>query len=111
MSRRMLAWAGVLVLVTITVALVGWRVHGGRWVRVETPSMGTEAPVGTLLWVAPVDPSTLRSGDLITFRAPRNGAIYSHLVETVHADGTLSTRGRISAVDPWRLPPEAVVGK
>lgn len=110
-SRRVAAWAGVAVLVAVTAVLVGWYLQGGRWVRVETPSMGTEAPVGSLLWVRPVAFEELRAGDLITFRAPGSGQTYSHLVAEVHADGTVSTQGRISARDPWRVGADDVVGR
>lgn len=112
MTRRIAAWAGVAVLLAITVVLAGWRVHGGRWVRVETPSMGTRAPVGTLLWVKPVPFDSLRPGDLITFTPPGSkGVTYSHEVKKVYPDGTLSTQGRITAPDPWRIGRADVVGK
>jgi hypothetical protein len=110
--RRVAAWAGVAVLLAFTAALVGWRISGGTWVRVETPSMGTRAPVGTLLWVKPVSFESLRPGDLITFTPPRaHGVTYSHEVKKVYPDGTLSTQGRITAPDPWRIGPQNVVGK
>lgn len=110
--RRIAAWGGVAVLLAVTVVLVGWRLHGGRWVRVETASMGTEAPVGTLLWVAPADFETLEPGDLVTFHPPGDRSVtYSHLVESVHDDGTFSTQGRISAPDPWRITRDDLVGK
>jgi len=108
---RPAAWTGVGLLVVACVVLVGWKVSGGRWVRVETASMGTQAPVGSLLWVEPVAFDSLRPGDLVTFRDPVHGATYSHLVRTVHPDGTLTTQGRISAPDPWRLSAHDVVGK
>ncbi|MFL6160369.1 MAG: hypothetical protein ACJ72D_30135 [Marmoricola sp.] len=108
---RTAVWAAVAALVAMTVLMVGWRLHGGRWVRVETASMGTQAPVGTLLWVAPVRYDDLRPGDLVTFRAPGSGATYSHLVRSRNADGTISTQGRITAPDPWRLGPDDVIGK
>lgn len=108
---RTVAWTGVAVLVVLVLALGGWRLHGGRWVRVETASMGTDAPVGTLLWVAPARFESLRPGDLITFRPPGAASTYSHLVRSVNADGTVSTQGRITAPDPWRIRPENLVGK
>jgi signal peptidase I len=112
MMRRAGAWVVVALLVGFTVVLVGWRLHGGRWVRVETPSMGTTAPVGSLLWVEPVDFATLRKGDLITFTPPDRGATtYTHLVRAVNDDGTVSTQGRITAPDPWRIDRAHVVGK
>lgn len=111
-GRAILAWLGVGFLVATTVVLIGWRVHGGRWVRVETPSMGTTAPVGSLLWVEPVRYRDLRRGDLITFTPPGSpGTTYTHLIRSVNRDGTLSTQGRITAPDPWRLTQADVVGK
>lgn len=111
-ATRIASWAGVLVLVALVVGLGAWRLHGGHWVRVETASMGTEAPVGTLLWVAPAEFDRLRPGDLITFTPPGRGeATYSHLVRSVNADGTISTQGKVTAPDPWRIGPEDVVGK
>lgn len=94
-----LAWAGV------------WRLTGGHWERVESASMGTAAPVGTLLWVEPTDFDSLRVGDLITFHPPGESTTYSHRVHAVHTDGTISTKGQLSAVDPWRLTAGDVVGK
>lgn len=111
-GRAFLVWLGVGFLIATTVVLIGWRVHGGRWVRVETPSMGTTAPVGSLLWVAPVRYQDLRRGDLITFTPPgSSGTMYTHLIRAVNPDGTLSTQGKITAPDPWRLPRANIVGK
>ncbi len=111
-ARRWAAWSGVALLLAFTVVLVGWRVAGGSWVRVETPSMGTAAPVGTLLWVKPVAADLLRVGDLVTFRPPGSqGVTYSHEIRTVHPDGTFSTQGRLTAPDPWRITAHDIVGK
>jgi len=112
MSRRIAAWAGVAVLLALTVVLAGWRMQGGRWVRVETPSMGTHAPVGTLLWIKAVPADSLHPGDLITFTPPGSkGVTYSHEIKRIYPDGTMSTQGRITAVDPWRIRASDVVGK
>ncbi|GAB3762998.1 hypothetical protein FB382_001330 [Nocardioides ginsengisegetis] len=107
MSRLLLA-----VLVLGLAFVVGWRVTGGHLERVESPSMGTRAPVGSLLWVRPVDAGVLRAGDFITFHPPGHPEqTYSHLVRAVHGDGTLSTQGAISGKDPWRVEPSDVVGR
>jgi hypothetical protein len=74
--------------------------------------MGTVAPVGTLLWVKPVDFDSLRPGDFITFRPPgSSGGTYSHRVLARNADGTITTKGVLSAPDPWRLTADDVVGQ
>ncbi|MGC4112632.1 MAG: S26 family signal peptidase [Nocardioides sp.] len=103
-------------LLAALVCLVGfaglWRLHGGRVERVETPSMGTVAPVGSLLWVAPVDATTLRPGDFISFHPPGDDSrTYSHRVLRTYPDGSLQTQGAITAPDPWRLQPSDVVGE
>lgn len=99
-------------MLAVTVVLVGWRVAGGSWVRVQTASMGTVAPVGTLLWIEPVPADSLRPGDLVTFRPPGAGdQTYSHEIRTVHPDGTFTTQGRITAPDPWRISADDVVGR
>ena len=57
-ARRLLLalhWSLLAVLVAGVVVAGAWRLGGGRWERVETASMGTVAPVNTLLWVEPVD--------------------------------------------------------
>lgn len=88
-----------------------WRVQGGEWRRVESPSMGTRAPVGSLLWVRPVDFDSLQPGDFVTFHAPGAATTYSHLVLRRNADGTLTTKGVIPGPDPWRLSADDVVGE
>ncbi|MGO4258585.1 hypothetical protein [Marmoricola sp. RAF53] len=108
---RVVAWAGVAVLLAAVAALGAWWLQGGRWVRVETASMGTRAPVGSLLWVAPTPFSELERGDLITFTPPGHTTTYSHLVDRIEPDGTLATRGRITSPDPWRLRAADVHGR
>lgn len=114
-DRRLVAllhWTLLGVLVAGMLWAGAWRLQGGRWERVETPSMGTAAPVNSLLWVEPADFSSLGVGDFITFHPPgRPDLTYSHRVAVVHEDGTLGTKGEISAADPWRLSRQDVVGK
>ncbi|MBE7188977.1 hypothetical protein [Jatrophihabitans endophyticus] len=89
-----------------------WVASGGRWFIVRTPSMGTAAPVGTLLWVKPVDFVDLHRGEMITFRPPGLHTTYSHRIFSVNADGTLSTKGDANgSSDPWRLHASDVVGE
>ena len=110
--RRVVRIAGAIVVLGFLALCVGWRLEGGRWERVETPSMGTVAPVGTLLWVEPVDFESLRPGDFVTFRPPgSSGGTYSHRVLARSGDGTITTKGVLSAPDPWRLTADDVVGK
>lgn len=110
--KRLLRVGAMVAVVGFLALCVAWRVDGGRWERVETPSMGTVAPVGTLLWVEPVAFDSLRPGDFITFRPPgTRGGTYSHRVLARGTDGTITTQGVLSAPDPWRLTADDVVGK
>lgn len=109
---RLLAWAALALLVGFIAFCGVWRLEGGRWVRVETPSMGMTAPVGTLLWVMPTDVHRLHVGDFITFHPPGHRDVtYSHRVYRINPDGTLSTKGVIPAPDPWRLTGSDIVGE
>lgn len=109
---RVLHWGLLALVLAAIVWAAAWRVSGGRWERVETASMGTVAPVNTLLWVEPVDPASLRPGDFITFHPPgRPDLTYSHRVHAIAPDGTITTKGEITATDPWRLTGSDVVGR
>lgn len=108
---RLASWTLLAALIGFVAFCLVWRVDGGRWERVETPSMGTVAPVGTLLWIKPADFDGLRKGDFITFHPPGSTATYSHRVLERHDDGTISTKGVIPAPDPWRLHADDVVGE
>ncbi len=111
-AGRIAVWALIAVLVGFVAFCGVWRAQGGRWERVETPSMGTVAPVGTLLWVKPVTFDGLAVGDFISFHPPgRSDLTYSHRVYAVNPDGTVSTKGVIPAPDPWRLAASDVIGQ
>lgn len=110
-------WLRIASAMAVVVALgflafcAAWRVDGGTWERVETPSMGTVAPVGTLLWVKPADFDSLRPGDFISFRPPGStGPTYSHRVLAIEPNGRLTTKGVLSSPDPWHLTARDVVG-
>lgn len=109
---RAATWLLVAVLIGFVAFCAVWRLEGGRWERVESPSMGTVAPVGSLLWVRPVRFDDLRPGDFISFHPPgRPGTTYSHRVLARGSDGTITTKGMISPPDPWQLTPTEVVGR
>lgn len=92
------------------VVLGVWLVQGGRLYVVETASMGTRAPVGSLVVASPTTVSRLRVGDIVTVRPQGHDHVWTHAVMSIHADGTISTRGQISGPDPWRISDEQLVG-
>lgn len=109
---RVTTWVVLAAAAGLVAFCVAWRAEGGRWERVQTPSMGAAAPVGTLLWVKPVPFSSLTVGEFITFHPPGHpGVTYSHRVYAIDADHTITTKGVIPGPDPWRLTAGDVVGR
>jgi len=109
-SRSALVVATVVALLVSAAAGVAL-LAGARWFVVETPSMGTAAPVGTLVITTPA-PAELHRGDVIAFTPPGMTRTYTHRVLSVAADGSLTTKGDINgAPDAWTVPHPAVIGK
>lgn len=108
---RWVRLSGAIAVTTFLALVLTWRLEGGSWVHVDSPSMGTAAPVGSLLWVAPVDADTLQEGDFITFHPPGSDALYSHRVLATHDDGSFTTKGDIPGPDPWLLHDADLVGQ
>jgi signal peptidase I len=101
----------VTALFVVCLSALAWRLDGGRWFVVRTPSMGQAAPVGTLLLTKPTTVVAVRVGDIITFRAPTSGVVYTHRVVSKTPTG-LQTRGDINAVaDPWVVTDANLVGR
>lgn len=107
------ALSGLLVCLLLLTAGVAWRLDGGRWAIIETPSMGVAAPVGTLILTRPTLLEELRVGDIVTYR-PRNlpDSLITHRVVAVLADGALQVRGDINgAIDPFPVTQDDLVGQ
>src|SRR5581483_7135669 len=105
---------GVLAgLVVLAAWVIAWRASGGRWYIVKSPSMGTTAPVGTLVWVRPVHFDDVHVGDVITFHPPSaSGTTYTHRVVAKRTDGTLTTKGDNNDVaDPWSVGRNDLIGR
>ncbi|GAA4266587.1 S26 family signal peptidase [Frondihabitans peucedani] len=98
---------------TLIAAAALFHFHGGAWFIVKTPSMGTAAPVGTLVLTVPTTVSDLHVGDVVAFHPPTNLAeTYTHRIIAISADGLLTTRGDINgATDPWQVTGQDLVGK
>jgi len=115
-AGRIVRVAGVAVAVAGAVGLVlvlVFLASGGRWYVVCTPSMGTAAPVGSLMLTRPVDYGDIAVGDVLLFRPPNAaGETYGHRVVRIDPDGTLRTKGDLNdAVDTWTIGPANVVGR
>jgi signal peptidase I len=105
--------SGVVVCLLLVGAGATWRLTGGRWAVIETPSMGVAAPVGTLILTRPALLDDLRVGDIITYR-PRTkpDSLITHRVVAVLTDGSLQVRGDINgAIDPFPVTQDDLVGQ
>jgi signal peptidase I len=103
---------GVVLAVGLLVGLAVLHLAGARTFVVRTASMGTAAPVGTLVVTTPVTIDELRAGDVVTFTPPgRPGTTFTHRVVDVGLAG-VATRGDASqSDDPWRLDQGDLVGR
>lgn len=106
----------VSVLVAVFGAALAWHVTGGRWQIISTPSMGTAAPVGSVVLTRPAAGPVV-VGDVLTFRppAPERARLVTHRVVAVEpgpAGPGLKTRGDINGgADPWVLHAPDLTGR
>lgn len=104
--RVVAATLGALIL-----AAAAFWFSGGRWFVVQTPSMGTAAPVGTLVLTRPTTVGALEVGDIIAFHPPTQPSeTYTHRIVSIK-DGAVRTRGDINGIaDPWQLHDRDIIG-
>ena len=89
-----------------------WQATGGRWAVVETPSMGTAVPVGSLILTRPRPLDRLDVGDIVTYRPPNLHSWYTHRVVAVDADGSLKVQGDANGTpDPFPVTQDELVGQ
>jgi signal peptidase I len=107
------AVSALLACLVLVLSGAGWRLTGGSWAVIETPSMGTAAPVGTLILTRPAILEQMQVGDVLTYR-PRNAhnTLYTHRVVTRYPDSTVQVQGDINGTpDPFPVGQEDLVGK
>lgn len=118
LTRIFEALATVLLLLAILVAVgmfvgpqVGWHVdtvYGG--------SMEPAIKLGSLAVIQPVDPQTIKAGDIITYRSStESNTVTTHrVIEVANNDGSLvfHTQGDANEdPDPYTVPAENVQGR
>lgn len=109
-SRVLVAAAAVAALVLCLEAVIAL-LSGMRWFVVQTPSMGTAAPVGSLVITRPASAEP-QVGDVIAFVPPGAPRVYTHRVLAVAPDGSITTKGDINgAPDGWSIRPDKVLGE
>lgn len=110
LSREQWFWGGALVVVALVASMTYlFALVGVKSYFVETPSMGSAAPVGSLVLVR--EAKFVGEGDIITFRPPERESVYTHRVVAV-TDAGYQTQGDVNAAaDPWVVPHDRVVGR
>jgi len=98
--------AGVAVAVAATVAVV-LLLTGTRFLAIATPSMGTIAPVGTLVVAQPQ--AHYGVGDIISFT--ENTRIITHRIVGDSAQGFITQGDLNGAPDGWRVTSADIIGK
>ncbi len=88
----------------------GWRVHD-----MTTPSMGTAAPVGSIVISHPVNAATLHRGQIIVFHPPgRPTVTFAHRIYAISpgaGDTAIRTKGDINPTpDVWTLHQADLIG-
>jgi signal peptidase I len=84
-----MAMTGIGALVILLVLILIPRMTGGAALTVLSGSMSPTYPAGSIVLVLPVDPQTVRPGDVITFQtAPGVAQFVTHRVVRVQHDTT-----------------------
>lgn len=105
MSRaigKLISFVGTLIMIAAIVACLGLtipRFAGIEQFVVVSGSMEPAIPVGSMVYSAQTDPSTLEPGDIIVFYANETGStpVTHRVVENHVADGELITKGDANA--------------
>lgn len=102
----------IVIVVLLAILLVGVRLIGFTPYTVLSGSMEPTYPVGSVVYVKKVDPSTLKVGDAITFRLTGN-VVATHRIIEVHSEGELGfrTQGDANETADGITPATAVIGK
>ena len=117
-TRRGLDLALILLVVTCLLTIVLARVvplTGRSTLVVAGGSMAPALDIGTAVVVEPVEPSSLRVGDLVSLRSGAERAIFTHrITRLIDRDGAvwIETKGDANAgVDPSITPATSVIGR
>ncbi len=114
-ARTLCAACGILTVIAVAAGGTAW-VRGWRTHAMTTPSMGTAAPVGTLVVSRPVAIGALRVGQIIVFHPPgRAHTTFAHRIYALTAEPGgpgIRTKGDINGTpDQWVLHQGDLVGK
>ncbi len=109
-------WSALLIsaaLVALALTWGGWLISGGGLYLVGSPSMGTVAPVGSLVATQPLAASAvLRVGEIVVFEPHAGRSLtYVHRIYQVLPKGEYLTKGDLNqGPDPWVITRSDIVG-
>jgi signal peptidase I len=112
-GRHWLALCLSAALIALALTWGGWLISGGRLFMVGSPSMGTVAPVGSLVATQPLATSDqLHKGEIVVFEPrPGHSLSYVHRIYEVLSGGRYLTKGDLNqAPDPWVITRGDVIG-
>ncbi len=109
-----LACAGVVGIVLVLTVIP--RLTGGAALNVLTGSMTPGIPVGSVVLIRPVDPGTLRVGDIATYQiSPESRALVTHRIIDIRGTGNdmrFVFKGDANrGADSSPVPPQAIRGE
>ena len=105
---------GTLILLSVIVTclpatvprLLGYEVY-----NVVSGSMQPKIPVGSMIFVKPADPGTLKEGDIIAFHS-QDSVITHRVVKNNEVEGKFTTKGDANAGEDMNdVPYDAVIGE
>lgn len=101
-----------LILLFAIFALILPSAFSARIAIVRSDSMSPVMPAGSLAVMSPIDPATVKVGDIITFEAPMNADVtVSHRVMEVRSGGFVTKGDASEDFDPFIIPHEDVLGR
>lgn len=107
--QRLRVAAAILLLMCAIAGALEWRAQGLRMLSVQTGSMSPLVQAGDALMVRPVDPQSLRPGDVVSFYSPDGSAIVTHRV--IESGGSIITQGDANPAPDGALDPALLIGR
>lgn len=120
LSRKVLTALSVAVfacIVAVSVGLVWFQHQGGRLYSIQTGSMEPGISPGGMVAIRPVEPASLRVGDVVTYVSPenRNVTITHRIIELEESAQSgrtiITTQGDANAVPDQPVSDALVVGR
>ena len=101
----------MVVLLALAVVLIVPVILGYTELAVLTGSMQPTIPVGSLIYVKEVEPSTLQVGDVVTYQLEGDTMVTHRVVETNPNEGYVITQGDANEDPDGQITFDRIVGK